>query len=302
METSASSNPHATGQGRQTQAPLGERSELVPARPRPVGGGPQRLPARLPGCHGVRDPRPGKTWEDWGQHLPHEPVNALVESADRAGWWVVGTDGGAYLTTDAGTSFSMLHRDLPRVPVHDLVIQERENDLVIGTHGRGIYVLTSSPLMAKKDGSPRRLENDTHWPLKRNQSTWYATMVGRARMGVVRTENPSARTRGFGLQDATQAKLELRFIPTAPEAPDSSATTGGGASAILDQLQEGERICGGRRRTGPCGWPSILGHPDDFTAMALSSRHVHGGLGHHSPRGTSTTRGHHDVDVRRWID
>ncbi|MEC7693123.1 MAG: glycosyl hydrolase, partial [Bacteroidota bacterium] len=50
----------------------------------------------------------GKSWEDWGQYLPHEPVNALVESADRAGWWIVGTDGGAYLTTDAGTSFSML--------------------------------------------------------------------------------------------------------------------------------------------------------------------------------------------------
>jgi hypothetical protein len=37
---------------------------------------------------------------------------------------------------------------------------------------------------------------------------------------------------------AAQAKLELRLIPSAPEAPDSTATTGGGASAILDQLQK----------------------------------------------------------------
>ena len=96
----------------------------------------------------------GKSWEDWGQHLPHEPVNALVERGPRGLVDAMeGTDGGAYLTTDAGTSFSMLHQELPRVPVHDLVIQERENDLVIGTHGRGIYVLDLSPLMDKA-GSP----------------------------------------------------------------------------------------------------------------------------------------------------
>ena len=39
-------------------------------------------------------------------------------------------------------------------------------------------------------------------------------------------------------KEPSRARLELRFIPTAPEAPDSAATTGGGASAILDQLQQ----------------------------------------------------------------
>ena len=43
----------------------------------------------------------GKTWERWGKDLPSEPVNALVELEDHPGWWVVGTDGGAYLTTNA---------------------------------------------------------------------------------------------------------------------------------------------------------------------------------------------------------
>ena len=74
-----------------------------------------------------------KDVERLGQLLPHEPVNALVESADREGWWVVGTDGGAYVTADGGASFATLHRDLPNVPVHDLVIQERANELVLGT-------------------------------------------------------------------------------------------------------------------------------------------------------------------------
>ena len=178
----------------------------------------------------------GKTWENWGQHLPHEPVNALIESADRIGWWIAGTDGGAYLTTDGGQSFALLHKDLPRVPVHDLVIQERENELVIGTHGRGIYVLDLSPALPVEAGA----DDWKDVPLSFKQS----------QLEVSRNEEWSQRGWDWSEPETptldawvwsdkpTRARLELRFIPTAPEAPDSVATTGGGASAILDQLQQ----------------------------------------------------------------
>lgn len=179
----------------------------------------------------------GKTWENWGQHLPHEPANALVECKDRAGWWVVGTDGGAYLTVDGGSSFSNLHADLPRVPVHDLVIQEREQDLVLGTHGRGIYVLDLSPLL-KREGNPELWKNE-------------ALTFEAADLEVERSERWGER--GWAWSEPWEptvdawvwagsrgkARLELRFIPNAPEAPDSTAITGGGATAVLDQLKEG---------------------------------------------------------------
>ena len=178
----------------------------------------------------------GQTWENWGQHLPHEPVNALIESADRAGWWIAGTDGGAYLTTDGGQSFALLHKNLPRVPVHDLVIQERENELVIGTHGRGIYVLDLSPALPVEAGghdwinAPLAFEQDQLEVVRNedwNKRGWdWSEPESPALDAWVWSEKPS------------RARLELRFIPTAPEAPDSAATTGGGASAILDQLQQ----------------------------------------------------------------
>ena len=178
----------------------------------------------------------GQTWENWGQHLPHEPVNALVESADRAGWWIAGTDGGAYLTTDGGQSFALLHKDLPRVPVHDLVIQERENELVIGTHGRGIYVLDLSPALPVETGGDDwknallAFEQDQLEVVRNedwNQRGWDWS----------EPESPSLEAWVWS-EEPSRARLELRFIPTAPEAPDSAATTGGGASAILDQLQQ----------------------------------------------------------------
>ena len=48
---------------------------------------------------------------------------------------------------DGGFTWALAHPDLPRVPVHDLVIQERENELVIGTHGRSIWVLDLNPFI-----------------------------------------------------------------------------------------------------------------------------------------------------------
>ena len=92
----------------------------------------------------------GRTWTRLGDRsqahgLPAEPVNAIAESADWAEALFVGTDGGCYASLDRGATWSTLHTDLPRVPVHDLVIQERENELVIGTHGRSIWVADLNP-------------------------------------------------------------------------------------------------------------------------------------------------------------
>jgi hypothetical protein len=39
-----------------------------------------------------------------------------------------------------GKTFVNAGINLPRVPVHDIAIQQRENELVIGTHGRSIYI------------------------------------------------------------------------------------------------------------------------------------------------------------------
>ncbi|MDA0913310.1 MAG: glycosyl hydrolase [Bacteroidetes bacterium] len=94
----------------------------------------------------------GRTWERLGDRtrgngLPAEPVNAIAESEDFENLLFVGTDGGCYSSIDGGKNWGVLHSDLPNVPVHDLVIQERENELVIGTHGRSIWVANLNPLI-----------------------------------------------------------------------------------------------------------------------------------------------------------
>ena len=111
----------------------------------------------------------GRTWNRLGDRnpskrgsgLPAEPVNAIAESADWEQLLFVGTDGGCYASMDAGASWGTLHPDLPAVPVHDLVIQERENELVIGTHGRSIWVADIGPWVDHAGQFPDRWQTDS---------------------------------------------------------------------------------------------------------------------------------------------
>lgn len=83
----------------------------------------------------------GKDWVKLGANLADEPINALVEDNVFEDIIYIGTDKGVYASFNKGNTFMKLANSLPNVPVHDLVIQQRENDLVIGTHGRSIYIL-----------------------------------------------------------------------------------------------------------------------------------------------------------------
>ena len=82
----------------------------------------------------------GSSWEQLGSDLPAEPLNVVYEDPKRENIIYVGSDNGLYASFDMGKTFMTLDNNLPRVPVHDIVIQQRENEMVVGTHGRGIYV------------------------------------------------------------------------------------------------------------------------------------------------------------------
>lgn len=85
----------------------------------------------------------GKTWTRLGDGI-----------ADNAWVWVVredprnpdviyaGTELGLYTSFDAGTTWQKLEiGDFPTVSVHDVLVHPRENDLILGTHGRALWIL-----------------------------------------------------------------------------------------------------------------------------------------------------------------
>ena len=83
----------------------------------------------------------GKTWESIAGNLPSESINVIAEDHRDRDILYVGTDLGVYTTLDRGKSWISLCNGLPTTAVHDLAVHPRERELVIGTHGRSVYIL-----------------------------------------------------------------------------------------------------------------------------------------------------------------
>jgi len=94
----------------------------------------------------------GKTWISIAGDLPENgPVLAFAEDSVNGSLLFAGTEFGAYFTTDGGKHWVRLKGGLPTIAVRDMLIQPKENDLVIATFGRGFYVLDDiTPLRQMK--------------------------------------------------------------------------------------------------------------------------------------------------------
>ncbi|MBL7726139.1 MAG: hypothetical protein JNM68_00560 [Dinghuibacter sp.] len=83
----------------------------------------------------------GATWAHIARDLPTEPVNVIREDPVNENILYIGTDGGLYVSINRGASCMAWNKGLPwSVPVHDIAIQQRENELLLGTHGRSLYI------------------------------------------------------------------------------------------------------------------------------------------------------------------
>ncbi|WP_100630198.1 VPS10 domain-containing protein [Algoriphagus formosus] len=83
----------------------------------------------------------GKNWTSIKGNLPEESTNIIVEDHTNPNILYLGTDHGLYVSMDGGNNWNLFQGELPNVAIYDMVIQERENDLVIGTHGRSVYIV-----------------------------------------------------------------------------------------------------------------------------------------------------------------
>ncbi|MEN8125300.1 MAG: glycosyl hydrolase [Bacteroidota bacterium] len=81
----------------------------------------------------------GNSWKNISNNLPNYPVNVIKEDPADENILYLGNDQGVYISFDKGMNWNILENSIPRVAVHDLVIQKEVKDLVIGTHGRSIY-------------------------------------------------------------------------------------------------------------------------------------------------------------------
>ncbi len=84
----------------------------------------------------------GRTWTDVTGNLPEQAYVWVVrEDLKNTGIVYAGTELGLFISFSGGKNWTRLHmKNLPQVPVHDILLHPRENDLILGTHGRSIWI------------------------------------------------------------------------------------------------------------------------------------------------------------------
>lgn len=84
----------------------------------------------------------GQTWTSIvGDLPPFRVLHVIREDLRNPNVLYAGTEFGLFISVDGGSKWLPMRNNMPNVPINDLTFQPAENDLVLGTHGRGIWIL-----------------------------------------------------------------------------------------------------------------------------------------------------------------
>jgi photosystem II stability/assembly factor-like uncharacterized protein len=105
----------------------------------------------------------GKTWKLITAGIPKSPLSyahCVREDPGHKGLLYLGTENAVYVSFDDGEKWLPVQSNLPHAPAHWLTVQEHFGDLVVGTYGRGFWILDDiAPL---RGISPEVLASDAH--------------------------------------------------------------------------------------------------------------------------------------------
>lgn len=105
----------------------------------------------------------GRTWQSISSNIPKSVFSYchwIHEDPVRKGLLYLGTENAIYVSFNDGKSWLPLQNNLPHAPVHHMVVQENFNDLVVGTYGRGFWIMDDiTPLQQL---TPEVIKSDIH--------------------------------------------------------------------------------------------------------------------------------------------
>ena len=255
----------------------------------------------------------GRTWSSISGNLPSRSgAWSIVQDHANGNLLFAGLEFGVWFTVDGGTNWVQLRGGMPTTQARDLHIQRRENDLVVGSFGRGAYVLDD--YSALRDVSAEALAADGRlFPLR---DAYLFNELGqvRAAWGDPATPNPpfgAILTYHVGQPPAGDARLVINITDASgrqirrlrapaepgvhriawdltgePPAPQGSRGAGAGRGGVDDQ-EEVPTLGRGRGQSGPPVAPgryratlarvsgdtvTPIGDPQAFTVVPLHSR------------------------------
>ena len=103
----------------------------------------------------------GKTWTAIIKGLPEsDPARVVRENPNKKGWLVAGTETGLFYSANDGESWTPIKSELPTVPIYDLKFVKKTHDLLVASHGRGLFAMDNiTPL---EEFTPEVQAKDLH--------------------------------------------------------------------------------------------------------------------------------------------
>jgi photosystem II stability/assembly factor-like uncharacterized protein len=166
----------------------------------------------------------GATWTSIVGNLPAKSINVIREDPFNPNLLFVGMDFGVYVSIDGGKSWQEMRNGLPTQPVHDLKIHPREHDLIVATHGRGIFVTDISAL---EEISDKTLAQDFYLFEVESKVKW-----------IVRRGNVSATTNFNG--ESEPNGVMINYYQKAPAPGD-----------VVVKIIQGSRVLAEAETKGP---------------------------------------------------
>jgi photosystem II stability/assembly factor-like uncharacterized protein len=149
----------------------------------------------------------GKSWKRLDASLaPDIYLHAVREDPARKGLLYLGTERGVMVSTDDGAAWHSLKLNMPTVAVHDLVV--KDNDLVVATHGRSIWILDD--LTPVRTHSPAIAARSVHLYAAPAATQWhYRGAYGRENAG---PNPPRGATVSYWLKSKPSGPLTLQVL------------------------------------------------------------------------------------------
>jgi photosystem II stability/assembly factor-like uncharacterized protein len=115
----------------------------------------------------------GETWKAIRNGIPDSAgtVHVIREHPRNANLLFAGTEFGLWISWDRGANWTAFRNNFPTVPVDDIELQARENDLVVATHGRSVWIFDDLTALEKMDNSVASADLTLFPP--RTANTWH---------------------------------------------------------------------------------------------------------------------------------
>jgi hypothetical protein len=192
----------------------------------------------------------GATWTSITGNLPAMGnVNTVKQDPRNRNLLYAGTEFGFYVSLDEGRSWKPFMTNLPVVRIDDVILHPRENDLVLSTHGRSIWIMDDVTPLQQLNAAV--LASDAHLFEPRNAVAWKQDI--RQRRSVTGQQNyegenaPAGTSIAYYLKAPASGDVKITIRPVGSDSVFRSIT--GTAHAGLNQVRW--NLCSDRRPVQP---------------------------------------------------